>query len=148
MSANIELQYMTDTPAARVLTETFLTIIRQQRHLGLRTIISTQEPTISPQLIDLCSLTIIHRFTSPEWYKTIERHVPMDSQNTRQHSKRISDGLYRIASLRTGEAVVFAPSAQLVGENGAVIDAKHHTFKMMMRKRVTWDGGKTVVCIR
>lgn len=72
----------------------------------------------------------------------------MDSQNTRQHSKRISDGLYRIASLRTGEAVVFAPSAQLVGENGAVIDAKHHTFKMMMRKRVTWDGGKTVVCIR
>ncbi|RAL14125.1 uncharacterized protein BO97DRAFT_423042 [Aspergillus homomorphus CBS 101889] len=72
-------KYMTNTPAAKQLTETFLTIIRQQRHLGVRTIISTQEPTISPRLIDLCSMTIIHRFTSPEWYRTIEQHVPIDS---------------------------------------------------------------------
>ncbi|KAL2833312.1 hypothetical protein BDW59DRAFT_180079 [Aspergillus cavernicola] len=141
-------KYMTDTPAAKVLTETFMTIIRQQRHLGVRTIISTQEPTISPRLLDLCSLTIIHRFTSPEWYKTIEKHVPMDSENTRQHSERIPDGFYQIASLRTGEAIVFASSAHLVGEDGAVIDTKHRTFKMVMRTRVTWDGGKTIVCIR
>jgi DNA helicase HerA-like ATPase len=139
---------MTDTPAAKVLTETFLTIIRQQRHLGVRTIISTQEPTISPRLIDLCSLTIIHRFTSPEWYKTIEKHVPMNSENARQLSERIPDGFYRIASLRTGEAIVFASSSHLVGEDGTVIDTKHRTFTMMMRKRVTWDGGKSIVCIR
>lgn len=84
---------------------------------------------------------------SPEWYKTIERHVLMDSQNTRQHSKHIPDGFYHIASLWTGEVVMFTPSMQLMGEDGAVIDAKHHTFRMMMRKRVTWDGGKTVVYI-
>ena len=139
---------MTDTPTANVLTETFVTIIRQRRHLGVRTIISTQEPTISPRLIDLCSLTIIHRFTSPEWYRTIERHVPMNSQDTGQRSESIPDGFYRIAGLRTGEAIVFAPSAQLVGADGSLIDTKHHTFKMTMRKRVTWDGGKTIVCIR
>lgn len=139
---------MTDTPAAKVLTETFLTIIRQRRHLGVRTIISTQEPTISPRLIDLCSVTIIHRFTSPEWYKTIERHVPMKRQDRGQHSESIDDGFHQIAGLRTGEAIVFAPSAQLVGENGAVMDTKHQAFKMKMRKRVTWDGGKTIVCIR
>ncbi|THC93656.1 hypothetical protein EYZ11_006868 [Aspergillus tanneri] len=107
-------KYMTDTPAAKELTETFLTIIRQQRHLGVRTIISTQEPTISPKLIDLCSIIIIHRFTSPEWYKTLQRHVPMDSGNTRSNEEGIPNGLYRIANLRTGEAIVFAPSAHLV----------------------------------
>ncbi|GKZ38702.1 hypothetical protein AbraIFM66950_011071 [Aspergillus brasiliensis] len=140
-------KYMTDTPAAKVLTETFLTIIRQQRHLGVRTIISTQEPTISSRLIDLCSLTVIHRFTSPEWYETIRKHVPMDSSE-QVEGERIPVGLYRIASLRTGEAIVFAPSAHVVGEDEAVIDTKHHPFNMMMRKRVTWDGGKSIVCIR
>ncbi|KAA8647683.1 uncharacterized protein ATNIH1004_006377 [Aspergillus tanneri] len=141
-------KYMTDTPAAKELTETFLTIIRQQRHLGVRTIISTQEPTISPKLIDLCSIIIIHRFTSPEWYKTLQRHVPMDSGNTRSNEEGIPNGLYRIANLRTGEAIVFAPSAHLVGEDDVVIDTRHRTFRMMMRKRVTWDGGRTIVCIR
>ncbi|KAJ9302272.1 hypothetical protein DTO271G3_1138 [Paecilomyces variotii] len=140
-------KYMTDTTAAKLLTETFLSIIRQQRHLGVRTIISTQEPTISPRLIDLCSLIIIHRFTSPEWYKTIEKHVPMDNGSTLQHGEHVSDGFYRIASLRTGEAIVFASSAHLVGEDEADIDTKHYVFKMMMRKRVTWDGGKSIVCI-
>lgn len=72
----------------------------------------------------------------------------MDTESTSTHSERIPDGFYRIASLRTGEAIVFASSAHLVGEDDAVIDTRHHIFKMMMRKRVTWDGGKTVVCIR
>lgn len=139
---------MTDSPAAKALTETFLTIIRQQRHLGVRIIISTQEPTISPRLIDLCSLTMIHRFTSPEWYKTIEKHVPIARGSTGQHSERILDGFHRIASLRTGEAIVFASSAHLVGEDGTVINTSHETFKMMIRNRVTWDGGRTIMCIR
>ncbi|KAL4879905.1 hypothetical protein BJY04DRAFT_219710 [Aspergillus karnatakaensis] len=139
-------KYMTDTPAARVLTETLLTIIRQQRHLGVRTVISTQEPTISSGLIDLCSLTIIHRFTSPEWYKTMEKHVPMDNKNSRRDG--VPDGFYRVASLRTGEAMVFASSAHIVGEDEALVDTNHHTFTMKMRKRVTWDGGKSIVCIR
>jgi hypothetical protein len=28
-----------------------------------------------PRLMDLCSITLIHRFTSPEWFKTLRRHV-------------------------------------------------------------------------
>ncbi|EKV12621.1 hypothetical protein PDIG_00010 [Penicillium digitatum PHI26] len=141
-------KYMADGSAAKALTETFLTIIRQQRHLGVRIIISTQEPTISPRLIDLCSLTVIHRFTSPDWYKTIEKHVPMENEDTRQGGKRISDNFHRIASLRTGEAIVFASSAFVVGEDNTVIDTPHNTFKMKIRNRVTWDGGKSIVCIR
>lgn len=139
---------MTDTPGAKELTKTFLNIIRQQRHLGVRTIISTQEPTVSPKLIDLCSITIMHRFASPEWYTTIQKHVPMNCEKTYSDVDDIADGLYRIASLRTGEAIVFAPSARLVGEDGMVLDVKHSIFRMTMRNRVTWDGGRTILCLR
>ncbi|KAF4767458.1 hypothetical protein HAV15_009680 [Penicillium sp. str.  len=141
-------KYMADTLAAKALTETFLTIIRQQRHLGVRIIISTQEPTISPQLIDLCSLTIIHRFTSPEWYKTIEKHVPMGGEKAPHQADSARKGLSQVARLRTGEAIVFASSAHLVGEDGNLMNTQHETFKVMIRKRITWDGGRSIVCIR
>lgn len=137
---------MIDTPAAKELTETFLNIIRQQRHLGVRTIISTQEPTISPRLIDLCSITVIHRFSSPEWYRAIQKHVPIE--NKREGDEGATDGFYRISSLRTGEALIYAPSSYLLKGDRTEIDTKHGTFKMGVRKRVTWDGGRTIVCIR
>ncbi|KAI3226779.1 hypothetical protein DTO012A9_9299 [Penicillium roqueforti] len=141
-------KYMADTLAAKALTETFLTIIRQQRHLGVRIIISTQEPTISPQLIDLCSLTVIHRFTSPQWYKTIEKHVPMGGEIAPHQADSAKKGLSRIARLRTGEAIVFAPSAHLVGEDGNIMNFQNEPFKVMIRKRITWDSGRSIVCIR
>jgi len=56
-------KYITNTPASRVLTGSLLQLIRQKRHYGARVIISTQEPTIDHRLIELCSLTLIHRFT-------------------------------------------------------------------------------------
>lgn len=57
------------------LTDTLLSVIRQQRHLGARVLIATQEPTISPELLVLCNVTIVHRFTSPAWYRAIEKHI-------------------------------------------------------------------------
>lgn len=140
---------MTDTPAAKELTGTFLNVIRQQRHLGVRVIISTQEPTISPSLIDLCSVVIIHRFTSPEWYQVMGKHIIMATKGGQSGSSHdYDDGLSRISCLRTGEALVFAPSAYLLDENLSPIDVRRKTFKMMMRKRVTWDGGRTIVTVR
>ena len=46
-------------------TNTLLATVRLQRHLGAQIIVSTQEPTISLALLDLYSVTIVHRFTSP-----------------------------------------------------------------------------------
>lgn len=52
-----------------------------------------------------------------------------------------------ISGLGTGEAIVFAPSAILgIGESGKARKAEK-LFKMKMRKRVTWDGGKSMVCV-
>lgn len=68
-------KYMNDSAEAVTLTDQLLATIRLQRHLGTRVVISTQEPTISPKLLDLCSVTIVHRFTSPDWLQALQRHL-------------------------------------------------------------------------
>lgn len=137
---------MMDSPASKALVESLLTVVRMQRHYGCRLIISTQEPTISPRLIDLCSIIIIHRFTSPDWFNMLKKHIVISEKETRE-SEQI--GLLRkIMNLSTGEAIVFAPTAVL-GQR-----AEHGWWKatdalltVAVRKRVTWDGGRSITCI-
>jgi hypothetical protein len=66
MNASAEALTSTDTP---------LSTIQLQRHLGARIIISTQEPSLSSALLDLSSVSIVHRFTSPEWLRTLRAHL-------------------------------------------------------------------------
>lgn len=160
---------MTDTPASKLLTEQLLSIIRQQRHYGTSTIIATQEPTISPRLMDLASATVIHRFNSPEWFNTLRRHLSIVNSGGDEAAKLFE----RIVTLRTGEALVFAPSALLAvydknndtpedvndgsvaytlvkelglsSSGGVRVKKMNSEFsKMKVRKRITADGGKTV----
>lgn len=167
------------------LTETMLSLIRQQRHLATRVIIATQEPTLSPNLLDLCNLTIVHRFTSPAWYKALKEHLAgaaIGGTNA-ERSKSNSDGIFsKVVHLKTGEALVFCPSAimDLKGKGSAVSssddgevveysspeDSSMSTgstrseasedplafremggsfFKMKVRKRVTADGGRSIL---
>ncbi|KAH9209087.1 hypothetical protein DL95DRAFT_438120 [Leptodontidium sp. 2 PMI_412] len=140
-------KYMTGTPASTALTESLMGVIRQQRHYGARVIISTQEPTISPKLIDLCSITIIHRFSSPEWLDVLKRHLPVFDRDGDKSNK--ADLQKQILRLKTGEALVFAPSA-ILGASDDAGERKVGTdtlFSMRIRKRVTWDGGKSILCI-
>ncbi len=57
------------------LSNSLIATIRLQRHLAARIIIATQEPTIDPRLLDLCSITLVHRFSSPEWMKVLKGHL-------------------------------------------------------------------------
>jgi hypothetical protein len=68
-------KYMTDSAECQALTESLTSTIRLQRHIATRVVISTQKPTISPRLLDLCSVTIVHRITSPDWMKALQRHL-------------------------------------------------------------------------
>ncbi|KAL2020478.1 hypothetical protein VTK56DRAFT_8363 [Thermocarpiscus australiensis] len=63
------------SPECQALTEALLATIRLQRHLGARVVVSTQEPTVSAALLDLCSVTVVHRFTSPAWLAALRRHL-------------------------------------------------------------------------
>jgi hypothetical protein len=60
-------RYMLPTPGAKAMNETLVTTTRLERHYGARVVISTQEPTLMTDLIALCSVTVIHRFSSPLW---------------------------------------------------------------------------------
>ncbi|GAD99599.1 hypothetical protein AOR_1_674054 [Paecilomyces variotii No. 5] len=63
-------KYMNSSIEAQEFTETLLSAVRLQRHLGARMIISTQEPTISPALLNLCSLVQQITLLSPRKNQT------------------------------------------------------------------------------
>lgn len=128
------------------MTEDLLSIIRQQRHLGTRVLIATQEPTLSPKLIDLVNATFVHRFLSPSWYKVLEQHLAGASKDGRDEGSLFN----KIMSLRTGEALLFCPTAQLdVAEDSEeekeVKILGNSYAKIKIRKRLTADGGKSMM---
>ncbi|KAL2000648.1 hypothetical protein VTN02DRAFT_2801 [Thermoascus thermophilus] len=106
----------TKTAEAAGFTDTLLALIRQQRHLATRVVIATQEPTLSPSLLDLCTVTIVHRFTSPAWYRILEHHLAGALLGKRRRSGAADDAtdlFDRIVRLGTGEALLFCPTAML-----------------------------------
>jgi hypothetical protein len=136
-----------------------------QRHLAARIIISTQEPTISPRLLDLCSVTVVHRFTSPDWLRILQRHIAgasasVDSSTADSDEEASSTGkdevpkdLFKeIVALRVGQALVFSPSAivgwQMVGNGRDITSVKKLAsdfLKVQIRSRITEDGGKSLM---
>lgn len=147
-------KFMNDSDGCSILTDRLLTVIREQRHLAARVFISTQEPTISPKLLDLCNVTIVHRFTSPEWLRALQKHLAGASLQVAGSSGRGSGGdendvrniFARIVELRVGEALLFAPSAVMkpgIGSQVERLGNRHLT--MRVRGRVTLDGGQSVM---
>lgn len=161
------LQFMVESTGASKLTESLLSVIRLQRHSACRIIIATQEPTISPKLLDLCSFTLVHRFTSPDWFRTIKAHLfaaaaaaAEDSAGGGVSQRAGSSMMSEIVELNVGEALLFAPSAMLQvidlkeeGEkkNGEVVHSRRvkklgvEYLSVRIRARVTVDGGKSIM---
>ncbi|SPJ78835.1 uncharacterized protein FTOL_07226 [Fusarium torulosum] len=141
-------KYMNDSSDSQTLTESLLSVIRLQRHLGTRVVLSTQEPTVSPKLLDLCSTVIVHHFTSPAWFTTLRRHLAGvslgfeaerdnrggevkgcandDKNNSDLSSSHLNikyeDLFTHIVGLGTGEALLFCPSALVDASTTGVSD--------------------------
>lgn len=134
-------------------------------------IVSTQEPNISPALLDLSSITVIHRFTSPEWLRILKQHLVAATSDLVDQKSELSDtgetsstdeGMEKrnndntkkifsdIVKLRAGEALLFSPSAIVglerssTGEIGMKRLGSAY-LKARVRKRLTTDGGKSVM---
>lgn len=136
-------QYLNTTPSSKILTDSLLTVIRQQRHHGARVIVATQEPTVSPRLIGLCSMIMIHRFTSPDWFAVLRRHVSIIREEG--EADKI---LKLIIELRVGEALVSAPLGVLADSSTGTLEKLGlRLLRIKVRKRLTWDGGKSIVCV-
>ncbi|KGO50635.1 hypothetical protein PEX2_063050 [Penicillium expansum] len=156
-------KYMKDSAEARSFTDTLLSTVRLQRHLAARILISTQEPTISSDLLSLCSITIVHRFSSPAWIRALQGHVAgaaLDAQSNQETSVYDDDHpknagiarkfslFHKIVHLRVGEALIFSPSAVSCTASGGSQELRnlgsgHMVIKI--RDRLTEDGGKSVL---
>ncbi|THY42921.1 hypothetical protein D6C98_08747 [Aureobasidium pullulans] len=146
-------KFMKNTPAAETFTENLLTVIREQRHNACRVVIATQEPTISPKLLDLCSITLVHRFTSPDWLTTLRGHLAGASDlvaSSDDSSKKISAAklFEKIINLDVGESLLFAPSAVLEMDRGEVKKLGTGFVKFKTRVRLREDGGQSVLAVR
>ena len=139
-------KYMTMSLAATNLTDRLLGTIREQRHNGTRVIIATQEPTVSEKLLDLCTTSIIHRFTSPAWFSAIQNHLGAASKLVSSVSEQHAM-FNRIMNLKVGESLVFAPSAFLclAEPGGEVSTLGREAISMKSRTRLGSDGGKSVL---
>lgn len=167
---NFYSQFMNESAEAETLTGTLLSTIRLQRHLGARIIICTQEPTISPALLDLCSVTIVHRFTSPEWMRSLKAHLAAVAPDMADQALDAGDRqgnlmrepaagaknhsanfiFKKIVGLGVGEALIFSPSAMIdvdVASDGTWEYVRLNTgfLKVRVRTRLTTDGGKSVL---
>ncbi|KAG8885148.1 hypothetical protein FRB97_001966 [Tulasnella sp. 331] len=132
-------KYLTIAKGAQEFTKSLLSIVRQQRHLGMRMILSTQEPTvIPPVLLDLCTVTIMHRFSSLGWFDHLAKHVSSDFNG---------DAFDAVVRLQTGQAIVLAPGG--LGMFSQIGEKKHSNkdyenfgrrwLLVKTRRRVTKD---------
>ncbi|KAI9667623.1 MAG: hypothetical protein M1821_000440 [Bathelium mastoideum] len=134
-------KYMLNVPGAKSLNEDLMRIIRMQRHYGARVVISTQEPVFLTELIALCSIAVVHRFSSPEWLNALKKHIPVLGENKHNF-------LQEIESLRTGTALVYSSNAVLgKNENGDLLKGTSRLLEVNVRKRVTADGGQSVLSV-
>lgn len=139
-------KYMGKSAASDSFTEHLLTTIREQRHNATRVIIATQEPTISPKLLDLCTMTLVHRFTSPDWLSTLKNHLAAASPMTAGADNGGLAALFEeIIALNAGESLLFAPSAVLEVVDGKPKKLGARYLKFKTRLRLGRDGGQSIL---
>ncbi|GHJ89610.1 hypothetical protein NliqN6_6012 [Naganishia liquefaciens] len=132
-------KYLSDIDAPRSegskrLTERLLSFTRHQRHLAMRVVIPTQEPTVVPSsMLDLCAMVICHRFSSPRWWSHLAKHVASDADK----GNEIYEELVR---LRTGKAIILSPTA-IVGRGWKALMLRRHSYLVpSLRQRApTWS---------
>ncbi|OAA71128.1 hypothetical protein LEL_09719 [Akanthomyces lecanii RCEF 1005] len=139
-------KYMIPSPEATAFTNSLTTAVRLQRHLGVRIVVATQDPTVSPLLLGLCSITIVHRFSSPSWARMLQAHLFTRVKTQDEQDERRWDLFASIARLRTGEALIFSPTIAFTEFDDAKRknEAKPY-MKVRIRSRLSTDGGKSVL---
>lgn len=72
-------------------------------------------------------MTLIHRFTSPEWFAILRKHISVRDEEAMKL-------FCNIMCLQTGEALAFASSAIIQGKQLGV-----DVLRLRIRKRITAD---------
>lgn len=143
-------KYLNSDPNSIRFTDSIASLIRQQRHFGIRTIISTQEPTVVPDtILDLVSFLILHRFSSPTWIHHLAKHISVGLPDHHPDSTDPPSDPWSklIVSLTLGHAIVVSPTALSLKFtiDPSVEPLATGFFIMRTRKRLTYDGGASIV---
>ncbi|KAK6534627.1 hypothetical protein TWF281_005934 [Arthrobotrys megalospora] len=149
-------RYMSNnaSPPVQGFAKSIIANIRVQRHIGVRTIISTQDPLIHPELLELSSMVILHRFSSPRWFGALEKYIGLENEaqdaefhGGRENGEAQKEGkemLKNIGDLDTGEAYIHCPllvTAEKTWRGPTLKKFGNGVFKVLVREKVTVDGG-------
>ncbi|EPS36678.1 hypothetical protein H072_9743 [Dactylellina haptotyla CBS 200.50] len=154
-------KFMSNRASSQRFAESIIQNIRLQRHLGLRTVISTQDPDVHSELLELSNFIIMHRFDSPRWLEVLKHHVGFGDNNLLP-ARAIEGGwgawdepvktskppgiFDEIMGLNPGEALLYCPQLVTVEsqegyEKTALL--RNRMIKVLVRRRLTKDGGVT-----
>ncbi|MDY4756135.1 MAG: ATP-binding protein [Parabacteroides sp.] len=113
------------------LVGSITTAIREMRHKGVSIMIASQDPMSLPtEIIELSSIVVMHRFSSPAWVKHVQRAItPLQTLTATE-----------MAALGSGEAYLWANKATDKG-------ITQRPIKISIRPRVTKHGGDTVQAV-
>jgi DNA helicase HerA-like ATPase len=105
--------------------------IREMRHQGTSVVIASQDPLSVPRaIIELTSILVLHRITSPQWLKHLKSAIIGLEDISEEH----------LAALQAGDALVWAQRST---------DRKfsQRPYKVRIRPRFSLHGGGTKTAI-
>lgn len=119
------------------LSSTIVHLIRQMRHHGIRIAISSQSPrTLPPELLELASMVLMHRFHSKDWFDYLKSKLTLTPE-----------AFEEIIGLERGEALCFSTRwARDLGLQGTVYERLGHgVCRVCVRQRMTAPSGSSKV---
>ena len=114
------------------LVGSITTAIREMRHKGVSIMIASQDPMSLPtEIIELSSIVVMHRFSSPAWVKHVQKAItPLQTLTA-----------IEMATLGSGEAYLWANKSS----DKAITQ---RPIKISIRPRVTKHGGDTIQAVK
>lgn len=121
-------KYMNDPD----LVDSITTAIREMRHKGVSIMIASQDPMSLPnKIIELSSIVLLHKFSSPAWVKHIQKSITALQMLTATE----------MSSLGPGEAYLWAGKSS----DKSIMQ---RPIKISIRPRVTKHGGDTIKAVK
>eukprot|EP00047_Mylnosiga_fluctuans_P024334 m.158863 g.158863 ORF g.158863 m.158863 type:complete len:1621 (+) comp9832_c0_seq2:2-4864(+) len=132
------------------LSEAIVNIARLMRHDGIRLLVSTQSPAaLAPELLELVTVAVLHRFHSRDWYTYLEKKIPLGPGHwetvmaLRPGHALVFASHHRIAALASGPESQGIDSDHAESSSGPTVTPTARVLPVFIRPRITADRGST-----